>query len=154
MGGIELIHTLRNLGATIRTEIDHYHDQWFQQAISLAAKVGVEESIPRRASKQTMRDNYPADNASDYYKRGITAKVVDHFNTELESRFYFDSINVYNGLCIVPTKMKSLISKNIDWKEKFTIFSSFYYDDFPNPLALDAELVLGKPSRTLSRQCG
>ena len=41
----------------------------------------------------------------------------------------------------MPTKI-SLISKEADWKEEFKTVSIFYYDDLPNPLALDAKLSL------------
>ena len=40
--------------------------------------------------------------------------------------------------------MISLISKGIDWEKEFKTVSTFYIDDLPNPLALDAELSLWK----------
>ena len=57
MDGIDLIQALKNLGVTIRNQIEFYHDQWYQQAISLAAKIDVQESMPRTISRQTTRDN-------------------------------------------------------------------------------------------------
>ena len=36
------------------------------------------------------------------------------------------------------------MSEGIDWVEQFKSVASFYYDDLPNPLALDAELSLWK----------
>ena len=38
--------------------------------------------------------------------------------------------------------MLSLSRKGANWKEEFKSVASFYYDDLPNPLALDAELSL------------
>ncbi len=38
--------------------------------------------------------------------------------------------------------MLSLCNDGIDWKEHFKSVASFYYDDLPNPLTLDAELSL------------
>jgi hypothetical protein len=38
--------------------------------------------------------------------------------------------------------MLSLIRKGIDWKEQFKAASNFYYEVLPNPLALDAELLV------------
>ena len=57
MDGIDFIQALKNLGVTIRNQIEFYHDQWYQQAISLAAKIDVQESMPRTISRQTTRDN-------------------------------------------------------------------------------------------------
>ena len=86
MAGIELINSLKNLGMTIRNEIDFYHDNWYHQAISLAGKVGIEEWMPRTANRQTTRDNHPATNESEYYKRSITIPVIDHLNSALQAR--------------------------------------------------------------------
>jgi hypothetical protein len=60
----------------------------------------------------------------------------------LQARFDIDSVNVYKGLSIVPSKMLSLTRDGIDWIEEFKTVATFYYDDLPNPLALDAELSL------------
>ena len=38
--------------------------------------------------------------------------------------------------------MLSLSRKGADWKEELKFVASFYYDDLPNRLALDAELRL------------
>ena len=114
MNGIKLVHTLNSLVITTGNEIDFYHDQWYNQATSLAAKIGVWESIPRRVPRQTMKENHPATNASDYYKRVITTPVIDHLNSDLKTQFDLDSINVYNGLSIVPSKIMSLINKHIN----------------------------------------
>ena len=89
-----------------------------------------------------LRGNHPFTSVSEYYKRTITILLTDHFNLSLQTRFVLDSVNVYKGLCIVPTKMISLISKEVDWKDEFKTASIFYYDDLSNPLALDAELSL------------
>ena len=102
MDGIDLIQALKNLGVTIRNQIEFYHDQWYQQAISLAAKIHVQESMPRTISRQTTRDNPPATNASEYFKRVITIPVIDHLNADLTARFNFSNVNAYNGLSIVP----------------------------------------------------
>ena len=102
MVGIDLIQALKNLGVTIRNQIEFYHDQWYQQAISLAAKIDVQESMPRTISKQTTRDNPPATNASEYFKRVITIPVINNLNADLTARFNFSNVNAYNGLSIVP----------------------------------------------------
>ena len=142
LDGVELIQALM----TARNQIDYYHDKWYNQAVSLAAKVDIEESMPRIARRQTTRDNPPATDASEYYKRTITIPVLDHLNLHLKTRFDFSSINAIYGLSIVPSKMISMIGQahtgNVSWKESFKKFSDFYEDDLPNPLALDAELEL------------
>ena len=35
-----------------------------------------------------------------------------------------------------------MLNESSDWKKEFTVFASYYYEDFPNFNALDAELDL------------
>ena len=55
--------------------------------------------------------------------------------------FQFNSVNAYNGLSIVPSKMIALLNTckfdDQSWKYKLKIFIDFYKDDLQNPLALD-----------------
>ena len=104
--------------------------------LELANELEIEEWKPR---------NKPFDTISDYYKFTITIPLLDHLHYSLDTRFDFNSINVYKGLSIVPAKMQSLLSNGIDWKDEFMIAANFYHDDLPSPLALDAELpnILG-----------
>ena len=147
MDGIHLITSLKNDFVKFRNSIDFFHDKWYQDALSLAAKVGSEESKPRTVGRQTTRANPPYQSISEYYKRTVTIPLVDHINSALQARFDLDSVNVYKGLSIVPTKMISLKSKGIDWTQEFKTVSSFYTDDLPIPLALDAELQMWETYR-------
>ena len=56
LDGVKLIQVLKNLAMTARNQIDYYYDQWYNQTVTLAAKVDIEESMPRLARRQT-RDN-------------------------------------------------------------------------------------------------
>ena len=47
---------------------------------------------------------------------------------EIERRF---SISVYGGLVIIPSKMVSLVYKNVNGREKFSLFADLFKDDFP-----------------------
>ena len=39
MDCIHLIDALKNLGITMRNEVDLYHDRWYTEAVALADKV-------------------------------------------------------------------------------------------------------------------
>ena len=123
MVGMHLIDALKGLGIRVGDQIDFYHDTWYSQAVALADKVDVDERMPRTASKQTTRDNHPASDASEYYKRVITIPLIDHLNSDLKTRFDFSNVNAYYGLSVVPSKMISLLdtlkSDVQSWKEKF-----------------------------------
>ena len=84
----------------------------------------------------------PHNSISEYYKFTITIPLIDHLNSSLEARFDLDSVNVYKGLCIIPVKLLLLMRKGINWKDQLKTVANFYINDLPNPLALDAELML------------
>ena len=139
LDGIEFIQTLKNLVNTARNMIDYYHGQWYSQALTLAAEIKVDVSLPRTCSRDV-----PASDASEYYKHTLTIPVLDHRNSDLEARFDVSSVNAIYGISIIPSKMIPLINKTgiISWKQTFMKFSNFYEEDFPNALALDGELEL------------
>ncbi|XP_046858566.1 uncharacterized protein LOC124452015 [Xenia sp. Carnegie-2017] len=59
MDGIHLISTLKTEVVNMRNSSDFYHDTWYDEALELAAKVGIEEWKPRTVRKQTTRENIP-----------------------------------------------------------------------------------------------
>ena len=142
MDNISHIDNLKNTVMNCRNKVNVYHDKWYKEALDLADKVGVEEKRKRVVKRQTLRDNHPSFSTKDYYRNAITIPLLDHLICELQTRFDFSSVTVYNGLCIVPAKMISLIYSNSDWKKTFKAFANFYKCDLPNPLALDADLEL------------
>ena len=140
MDGFHLITTLKNDVTNMRTNIDFYHDTWYDEALELAKEVNIQEAKKRTVGKQTTRSNPPSSSFSEHYKLTITIPLLDHLQAALGARFDLDSLNVYKGLSIVPVKMMSLYKNGIDWKEYFKTVTTFYHKDLPNPLALDAEL--------------
>ena len=111
----------------------------------MANKVGIKERTPRITGKQICRDNHPSSSTIDYYKKALTIPVLDHVNNELKTRFNSQTLISYKGLVVVPAYMFSLICKVgslYSWKDEFRAFTSFYEDDLPNPIALEAEMEL------------
>ena len=93
--------------------------------------------------------NAPAESVSDYYKITITIPRLDHLMCELD--YGFDSSKteaIFNGLVIVPAKLIAIVQQpeKGHWKEKFSLFANFIWDDLPNALSLDNELDLWEAS--------
>ena len=139
MDGFHLITTMKNDVMIMRTNIDFYHNTWYDEALKLCKEVEIQEAKKRTVGRQTTRSNPPSSSFSEHYKLTITIPLSDHLQAALDARFDLDSVNVYKGLSIVPVKMMSLRRNGIDWKERFKTVATFYHDDLPNPLALDAE---------------
>ena len=113
MDGIHMIEALKNLGTRIRDQIDFYHNTWYSQAVALAAKIDIAECMPRTAGRQNNRDNHPASDASEYFKRVITIPILDHLNSDLKTRFEFNSVNAYNGLPTMVNAYNGLLMSTI-----------------------------------------
>ena len=99
LDGIEFIQTLKNLVNTARNMIDYYHGQWYSEALTLAAEIKVDVSLPRTCSRDV-----PASDASEYYKHTLTIPVLDHLNSDLQTKFDVSSVNAIYGLSIIPSK--------------------------------------------------
>ena len=70
----------------IRQDVDKHHATWFSESTVMAEKVGEEPRIPRRCARQIQR-NVPATTPSEYYKRAISIPMLDHLESEINSRF-------------------------------------------------------------------
>ena len=68
--------------------------------------------------------------------------LLDYLTTQLNERIDSASVMAYIGLVIIPSKMISMVHKNIPWREKFRPFARFGESDLPCYKALDAELDL------------
>ena len=137
--GLELVQSLKNTVIRHRNNVDEYHKVWYEEALSLANTMDVEESLPKLRSR-----NIPVSDPLTYFKTNITIPILDYLDTELKSRFDTSSLNAVNGFSIVPSKMLPMVIEIgvAAWKEVFKKFSAFYEQDLPNPLALDGELEL------------
>ena len=89
------------------------------------------ECKPRTSNLQRNRNNIPSELISDYLKKVVTIPLLDHLT--VERRFDHDSISVYGGLVIIPSKMVSLVNKNVNWREKFSSCADLFKDAFHFP---------------------
>ena len=75
--GIHLISNLQEDVKVRRSEVDEYHNQYYNEALQLAKdvmeqkKILILEEVPRVVSTQ-YRANTPGSTAEEYYKNNIT----------------------------------------------------------------------------------
>ena len=101
--------------------------------------------MPRVVGTQLHRSNTPAESVSDYYKRAITAPLLDHLIFKLDYRFDSSKIEaIFNFFVIAPAKLIAVVQQweKGYWKENFSLNANFIRDDLPNALSLDSELNL------------
>ena len=71
----------------------------------MAEKVGEEPRIPRRCARQIQRNNVPATTPSEYYKRAIAIPMLDHLESNINSRFTELQSTAAKGMSIVPATL-------------------------------------------------
>ena len=133
------IETVKSTLTKLR--IENFHRKAYGEAILVCQSVGIEEATPRVTSRQQHRQNIPADNSSDYYKRTTTIPLLDHLISELNARFDADSSQLVSEFMqLLPSeiiKNPSEISK-----ANFQSLLDFYEDDLPSSRSFECELNL------------
>ena len=136
-----LIESLKSLINSKRRNVDQFHN-CYKSVLELAKKVKVDEIKLCTAAIQRNHYNIPSESVSDYFKKVVTMPLQDYLTTQLNERFDSASVTAYSGLVIIPSKMISMVHKNVPWREKFRPFAKFHELDLPYYKALDAELDL------------
>ena len=73
--------------AEIRKEIDTWYHRMYNKVLALANVVSSAETFPRVCSRQRHRDNLPAENALEYWKRTVAIPFLDIVCEEIKDRF-------------------------------------------------------------------
>ena len=97
--------------------VDTFHKKCYCDIVEIACKLGIEECKPRTSKLQRNRSNIRSESISDYFEKVVTIPLLDHVTVEIERSFDHGSISVYNGLAIIPSKMVSLVYKNVNWRK-------------------------------------
>ena len=59
----------------------------YQHAVRVASALNVQPSMPRAVGRQTNRDNVPATNPEEYYRRNVAMPLINHINVQLDGQF-------------------------------------------------------------------
>ena len=120
----------------IRNDIDTNFAILYRQAERLADQLNVEASIPRLVMRQQHRNNVPAENPQEYYRRAFCIPFYDRLIAEMELRFSKMSITASKFFFLVPSVLCAM-------ELKFDTFSGLlelYANDLFNVDALDMEI--------------
>jgi hypothetical protein len=123
----------------LRSNIDREHHKLYQEAVELAATIGLDPCKPRIIPVQAHRNNNPSDSIEGHYRVNLSVVFLDHALNQLETRFPPEAYTCYSGFSIVPTVM---LANPSTWKNSVTLFCQHYSSDIPNVIGLPAELTL------------
>ena len=59
---------------------------WYDAVVQLASKIDVTPYVTRSTGRQTQRNNVPALNPKEYFKRAKSIPFLDHIMQELHTR--------------------------------------------------------------------
>ena len=133
------IDLVKSILKDARKNIDGFHSRVYKKALDVAAKVKVEESLPRTTGRQQHRSNVPAVSAVQYYQRLLTIPMLDYLINDIEERF---SDNVSDCVCQFMLLLPPALAdrKEVLQSTDINALVVLYDDDLPTPTAIDAEL--------------
>ena len=88
---------------TTRENISTIFSSWYSEVLTLAEKVGVIESVPRKTSLQRSRTNVPSDTSKEHYQRAITIQLLDSFLSQMKERFSEVHCHALKLLFLIPS---------------------------------------------------
>ena len=124
-----------------RQEIEPYHKRIYDDAVTLARDVGIEEEMPRTVARQQHRANPEARDPCEFFRRTITATLLDHLSSQLQDRFdnsSQNSLHLSQFVTLLPSELYGS-AKNLT-KNDIKDICSFYDEDLPSSFAVDTEL--------------
>ena len=127
------ISSLRKAFEDMRVEVDDRHHRLYEEAVQLAAKVGIQPSRSRTVQRQIHRRNLPASSVQQYYKTNLTIVFLDHSLQQIQLRFPPEAYICYTRFSIVPTILlanqpaKPVLIRFVNFMLKmFQMFLIFY----------------------------
>jgi len=106
------VDEIEMVSSTLRNWRDDQNDVEFRRAFDMATDMyrKVEDNtqadlpLPRLAGRQRNRNNVPADNAAQYYKRGVWYPLLDSTLSEMNKRFSSQCKAVLQMTALIPAK--------------------------------------------------
>ena len=127
----EVKATYKRLRANLPTHFDEIYDQ----AVTMAEKVGVAPTAPRIAERQRHRANAPAVDPNEHYRVNVAVPFFDHIISELDDQFSSLTLRVSKLLGLVP----SVIQESRVTAQQLTDLVDLYKDDLPSPQLFSSE---------------
>jgi len=126
-----------------REHLEVYHKRIYDDAVTLATDVGISEEMPRSVARQQHRANPEASDPCEYYRRTLTAPLLDHLSSQLQDRFENNSqksLHLRQFVSILPSELYGANPMKKLTKSDIKDICTFYDEDLPSSFAVDTEL--------------
>ncbi|VEN51205.1 unnamed protein product [Callosobruchus maculatus] len=115
-----------------RDDPDKITNEILRDATIVSERIGLEEdtaiAVPRIVGRQCYRNNHPAENPSEFWKRSLIIPYLDSIITSLEVRFAEENTPSFALSQLHPAHMQNMPVGSL--KEACETFAQFY--DIPN----------------------
>ena len=105
--GLQMIKVTMCSLQTARTEIDFYHQKWFDDASEIACKVGAPIGSYRVCKTQIYRIHSPLLDVRNHCKTNMSIPFLDHLLQEFLTRFSTENCIALSGIAIIPAVLRS-----------------------------------------------
>ncbi|KAL4112857.1 hypothetical protein QTP88_016577 [Uroleucon formosanum] len=116
-GSLEILNAITTPNFVILLSIIAKYSAKFEfistilQAEETAIKIGLELKIPRRAIRQTQRDNYPSNNINDFFRQSLFIPYLDSIIMSISDRFSDENVKSFS---LFNLHRKIMIKMNIE----------------------------------------
>lgn len=83
----------------------------FKKTEDTAIKIGLELQLPRRANRQTQRDNYPTNNIKNFFRQSLFIPYLDSIIMSINDRFSDENLTAFLLFNLHPKKMKNIYTR-------------------------------------------
>jgi hypothetical protein len=107
-------------------------DGAYTAAVKIAATAGIQLTMPRLTGRQSTRDNVPASNPSEYFRRAVWYPYLDAIIMSITDKFSRHHLTVLQLVALVPS-----VIHQYEWKD---IVSAVRFYSSGCRLASEAEI--------------
>ena len=137
MQAYHLVNNVKDTIAAARNSESEF-DRIFAMAESMAQVAGTAIEIPRRCGRQTKRNNVPAENSKEYFRRSVYLPFADLMLQQLNLRFNTLSKQALQGIYLIPSNIDQLTDDIVN------NLLECYNSDLPSRSSLWQEISLWK----------
>lgn len=126
-----VLHSLNE----VNDNIEVYHEFWYEEAVSVAASMEIQVSVPRLFLRKQRAADMGESQAELYFKEYVTVPVIRGIMQEVEDMFSDTNLKALKCLTLVPAVMGQMKFNTSEEN-----YAEVYRTDLPNPDTLPAEL--------------
>lgn len=126
LAAMNMVNFLKDKLQEMRVNCETEFSVIYDSTKVLTESLGISLATPRLSTKQTQRFNVKTESHEAYFRISIFVPFLDHFISELKSRFLNHQEVLGSFMCLIPTE-ESIITKVEE--EQIKMLVSFYQED-------------------------